>query len=216
MNNENTQQPHGNARFDWLHVFLITVLAIIFTAILTVWIAKAWLFPDEFKPVRLSDTEQHTLDKKLDALDFDNSGRLKPEKYSEQGAERNIVFTEKELNALLASNTDLARKLAIDLSEDLVSAKLLIPVDEDFPVFGGKTLKVKTGVEFAYKEARPVVILKGISIMGVPLPNAWMGGIKNIDLIHEFGNEDGFWKSFAQGIENIKVADGQLFIKLKE
>ena len=120
------------------------------------------------------------------------------------------------MNALLAKNTDLAKKLAIDLSDDLVSAKLLVPVDEDFPVFGGKILRVRTGVVFAYNKGKPVIILKGITIMGVPIPNAWLGGIKNMDLVKEFGAENGFWKTFSEGIEDIKVEEGRLKIKLKE
>ena len=119
------------------------------------------------------------------------------------------------MKALLARNTDLARKLALDLSEDLVSAKLLVPVDPDFPVMGGKILKVRAGLELAYDAGRPIVVLRGISIMGVPLPNAWLGGIKNIDLVSEFGDA-GFWRGFADGIEHIRVEDGRLNIKLKE
>ena len=71
---------------------------------------------------------------------------LKPEPYSEQGAERSISLTERELNALLAKNTNLARKLAIDMSDDLMSARAIIPVDEDFPVLGGQTIRVNAGV----------------------------------------------------------------------
>lgn len=114
-------------------------------------------------------------------------------------------FSEKEINALLANNTDLARKLAIDLSDDLVSAKLLINVDPDLPVLGGKIIRTRAGVELAYRNGRPVVVLKGISIMGAPLPNAWMGGIKNIDLVREFGDQQDFWKAFADGVEHIRV-----------
>ena len=148
--------------------------------------------------------------------EFDQSGRLKPERYTEAGASREVRFSERELNGLLASNTDMARKLAIDLSDQLVSAKLLVPVDPDFPVLGGKTLRVNAGVEMAYREARPIVILKGVSIMGVPVPNAWLGGLKNIDLVSEFGDTQGFWKSFSEGVDNIRVEEGKLVVKLKE
>ncbi|MFA7593574.1 MAG: hypothetical protein WCY26_07530, partial [Thiohalobacteraceae bacterium] len=61
-----------------------------------------------------------------------------------------------------------------------------------------------------------VVVLKGVSLMGVPLPNAWIGGLKNIDLVQEFGAEQGFWKAFADGVEDIRVEDGRLKITLKE
>jgi hypothetical protein len=64
-------------------------------------------------------------------------------------------------------------------------------------------------------EGRPVVILKGVSLWGVPLPNAWLGYNKNIDLIKEYGDR-GFWKAFADGVEEIEVKEGKLRIKLKE
>lgn len=216
MNSVTTPSGAVRGRFDWLHVSLITLLVIIITVIVTIWLVRTYIFPTEFEPVTLNSQEQQALDQKLEALDFDASGRLKPEKYSEQGVERKLAFSEKELNALLASNTELARQLAFDLSNDLVSAKLLLPLDEDFPVLGGKTVKVKAGVEFAYRNARPVVVLKGVSVMGVPVPNAWLGGLKNIDLVTEFGNQQGFWQAFAEGVEHISVVDGQLRIELKE
>lgn len=93
---------------------------------------------------------------------------------------------------------------------------LLVTVDEDFPLLGGKTLRVNTGVVFTFFTGKPVVILKGITIMGVPMPNAWLGGIKNIDLVKEFGAAKRFWKTFSDGVENIKVEEGLLKIKLKE
>ena len=68
----------------------------------------------------------------------------------------------------------------------------------------------------AYQNDKPYIALKGISIMGIPIPNAWLGGIKNVDLVNEFGIDPGFWKSFSEGVENIQVTDGKIFIKLKE
>ncbi|MDH3378077.1 MAG: arginine N-succinyltransferase, partial [Gammaproteobacteria bacterium] len=53
------------------------------------------------------------------------------------------------------------------------------------------------------------------SIMGVPLPNAWLGGIKNIDLVREYGDE-GFWKAFDAGVEEVSVDEGRLRIVLKK
>jgi len=108
-------------------------------------------------------------------------------------------------NAMLAKNTDLANKPAIDLSDDLVSAKLLIPLEPDFPLLGGKTLRLNTGVEMAYREGRPVAILKGVGIMGTPIPNAWLGNLKNVDLVNGFGGDQGCWKSFSEGVDNIRV-----------
>ena len=141
---------------------------------------------------------------------------LRPQPYKENASKREIVLSEKELNALLARNTDLAKKLAIDLSDDLASAKLLLPMDEDFPLLGGKTIKVQAGLELSYADGKPIVMLKGVSIFGVPLPNAWLGNMKNVDLVKEFGDKKGFWNSFAAGIGKIEIAEGQLRIHLKE
>ena len=52
--------------------------------------------------------------------------------------------------------------------------------------------------------------------MGIPIPGAWLGGLKNIDLVSEFGDQQGFWKSFADGVENIRVEEGRLKVQLKE
>jgi hypothetical protein len=217
--------PAAPRRFGCLHLFLAVLVAVVLTAVVTFFIVKMVLFPPPFKPVQLNAREEQVLQAKLDCLDFTaeaqslapaDSGTLEPEAYSETDADRTVRFSEKELNALLANNTDLADKLAIDLSRNLISAKLLIPLDEDIPILGGKTLRVKTGAEFSYANGKPVLMLRGVSIMGVALPNAWLGGLKNIDIIQEFGGEAGFWQALADGIEALSIQDGQLSITLKE
>ena len=55
-----------------------------------------------------------------------------------------------------------------------------------------------------------------MSIWGVPIPNAWLGGIKNVDLVQEFGYEAGFWQGFAAGVDDLQVEEGMLKIRLKE
>jgi len=229
--------PDPQRRSSRFKILLLVVAVAVVTSGITVWLTIACLFPKEFKPVTLSDREEQVLDTKLARLDpargyaEAKSGRqnddrqmdrgkpgtsVTPERYSEAGGSRQIRLSERELNGLLARNTDLAHKLAIDLSEDLASAKLLIPLDPDVPFFGGKTLKVTAGLELKYDGRNPIVMLKGVSIWGVPLPNAWLGGLKNVDLVKEFGSENGFWQAFAAGVEHIRVEEGRLSLKLKE
>lgn len=230
-----TGNTEKNTSLRWPHVLLIVAGTIILTIIGTYWVLTSYVFVSSFEPVELSQKEEKTLQQKLRSIGYDFSfsspqinqkddirneinkeGFLKPEAYSEQGARREVSFTEREVNALLAKNTDLAQKLAIDFSNDLVSARLLIPLDADFPVMGGKTLRLNAGLGMAYRNDKPVIILKGVSIMGVPIPNAWLGGLKNIDLVSEFGVDPGFWKSFSEGVEHIQVADGKIDIRFKE
>ncbi len=233
----NVATPEQGQRFDRLHIVLLVLVVICGSVGITFWVLTTFMFPTEFKPVTLSAQEEQVLSAKLDRLESldtlgtpgkrrEGQGRsrntgvaagpLEPERYSEAGATREIILTEKELNALLARNTDLATRLAIDLSGDLVSMKLLVAVDEDFPILGGRTLKVRAGVRLAYRDGKPVVALSGVSIMGIPVPNAWLGGIKNIDLVQEYGASDGFWEAFSEGVEDIRVSERRLKITLKE
>lgn len=230
--------------FSGKQVLLFLFIAMALTALVTFWVIRTYIVPADFKPVALSTSEQGALDTKLRQLGvdpkalmpqakreegaatvvrdgkqvdaFDAEGRLVPEAYTETPEKRNVRLNERELNALVASNPDMAKRLAIDLSNDLASAKLLIPVDPDMPMLGGKTLRVNAGVELSYREEQPVVRLRGISIMGVPMPNAWLGNLKNVDLVEQFGAGPGFWQGFAEGVEMLEISDGELHIKLKE
>jgi hypothetical protein len=221
---------NDKAQHSWLKVLGIVVVASVISTLVAIGAMYLYLFPGTFKPVTLSTSEEQVLENKLEQLggmqrsrvlhqdreQVGASGDLQPERYTESDANREIILTERELNALLAKNTDLARKLAIDLTQDLASAKLLIPLDEEFPLLGGKTLKVNAGLELAYRNAKPIVALRGISLWGVPIPNAWLGNIKNVDLVQEFGDQKGFWEAFANGVDEMEVSEGQLRIKLKE
>ena len=222
---DNQDKP-DRRRLGCLSIGLIVICAACLTTALTIGVARYLLFPKDFKPVRLNAHEEEVLRGKVRVLTGTKAGAaaqgaeksgspLEPEPYSEAGARREVNLTERELNGLLAKNTQLANRLAIDLSDDLASAKLLLPLDPEFPILGGKTLKVTAGLELRYAGNKPVVILRGISVWGVPLPNAWIGGLKNINLVDEFGMNRGFWQTFAAGVENIRIEDGRLSLKLK-
>lgn len=246
MTDVNVEELSQKKGFSGKQVFFIVLVTLVVAIILTYFVLQRYIFANEFKPVQLSQSESVELNHKLQSLGFqpdttaaedkpkkkkrlwnigskedkdnrqDEDQMLTPEAYKEDSSKREINFTEKELNAMLANNTDMAKRVAIDLSNDLASAKMLIPMDPDFPFIGGKTLRVNTGLGLSFSNDRPVVILKGVSIMGVPIPNAWLGNLKNVDLVSEFGLESGFWKTFAAGVEYVNVQDGKLQIKLKE
>ena len=75
---------------------------------------------------------------------------------------------------------------------------------------------MNAGLELKYGAGQPSVILRGVSVMGVPVPNAWLGGLKNVDLVEQFGGDPGFWQAFADGIDAIEIRDGALHMLLKE
>uniref|UniRef100_UPI0040567CD2 arginine N-succinyltransferase n=1 Tax=Candidatus Electronema sp. TaxID=2698783 RepID=UPI0040567CD2 len=224
----NTPAPKPKTGFSLKQLLAVAAAAMLLTAAGAALAVKIWLFPQSLKPVVLDQQEERRLEEKLERLeafsvpsapqqgDFEEDGRLRSERYSEDGASREISFSEREINSLLAKNTDLADKLAVNFSDNLISLRLLLPLDPNFPVMGGKTLRLRAGAELSYRDGRPAVILKGVSLMGVPLPNAWLGGMKNIDLMQEFGGQPGFWQSLGAGLESVSVQDGKISLRLRE
>ncbi|QGT77499.1 arginine N-succinyltransferase [Guyparkeria halophila] len=232
--------PEPKRGVGCLGVSLIVVGTMVVTLALGAVAVRYFLFPSPFEPVELDTAEQQRLDDKLAAIgvqtqrtpppagdrfaarpeEFDAQGRLKPEAYREQDAPREVQFDERELNAIIARDPAMARRLAIDLSEDLVSVKLLVPLPPDFPIMGGQTLRLNAGAEVRQvptpNGSRLAVVVTGVSLWGVPLPNAWIGGLKGVDLVAEFGGQPGFWQSLADGVESVQVEEGQLVFRLAE
>lgn len=221
--------PHKNQIRSQAKTILLTIFITLLVVALSAWAINHYLFPTHFSSAKLSSSEIKTLNKKLQQVSLptidqkhtptaQSNTTLTPERYSEERAPREIAFSEREVNAFLAHNSDLSDKLAIDLSDNLISAKWLLPLDPDFPLLGGKTLKLTAGLEVAYRHEKPVIKLRGVSLWGIPLPDAWLGYMKNVDLIKEFGgeNQQGFWKNFADGIDYVEVNNGDMIVKLKQ
>ena len=201
--------------------FLVLLAAAV---LIVVWIRQN-VYASKFTPVTLTPKENVVLQDKLARLRQEEPvsvpfesvpGKpLSPEPYTE-GANRQIQLSERELNGLIAGTPDIARKVAIDLSDDLISVKLLLPVEDEVPVLGGKTFRIHLGLAVRYEEEKPYIALKGVSLGGIPLPNAWLGYLKNVNLVGEFESGDGFWKIFSGGVRSIEVRQGRMRNTLKE
>ncbi len=233
MENQDTniqELPEKKAPSGCLRLLKIASLFILIIIIIVAGWAKYNIYASTYTPVELSLKEQKVLDSKLALLqhpsetsapattykDSNSPGPLDPEKYSEIGARREIRLTEKEMNALIANTPETGQRVAIDLSENLVSLKLIVPMDEEIIFLGGKTLRINIGIILSYDNNGPVVALKGVSLGGIPLPNAWLGYIKEKNLVDEFGADGGFWQLFSEGIRDIKVKEGHILVRLNK
>lgn len=215
--------------------FVLVLIVALVSVGATLWFARTVLYPQPFQPVVLDTREQATLEGKLEDLAraHDSTARprapkeadtqalpsaqpLEPAPYVEEARDRVIHFTQRELNAMIARDPDLARQLAVDLSDDLVSATLLITLPPDFPLFSGRTVRLATGLRVRHEQGRPAVIVEGVSLMGVPLPAAWLGGLKGRDLVALYGPEGGFWHAFSEGVQDLRVERGRLRVELAE
>lgn len=222
---------HTRTRGSERGLGVVGVLGVVAAVILATMAGTAWwvgryVYARPMEPVRLSAAEQRTLADKLARLEAAPPARrpparagtepLEPTPYTEDDADREIRLSERELNGLVARDEAVARRVAIDLADDLVSVTMLVPFDRDLPLLGGKTLRIATGLELAYAEGRPIVAIRGISLGGVPLPRAWWGDIKGKNLVEEFGAPGGFWDQFAKGVDGIQVREGELWVQLRE
>ncbi|MBM9537035.1 arginine N-succinyltransferase [Desulfobulbus alkaliphilus] len=224
------ETPRKQAGLSTPQVIGLVIAAMLLTMVVTLLVVRSWLFAKPFEPVVLAPAEAQRLEQKLARFEQGSDpgpmhqpeaerpgvGELRAEPYTEDDLAREIMLTEREINAMIARNTDLARKVAVGFTTDLISLHLLIPMDPDLPFVGGKTLRVRAGATLAFRGDRPVFILRGVSVMGIPLPNAWIGGLKNIDLVEVFGAEPGFWQGFADGVAAVEVGEGSLRIQLRE
>ena len=219
---------HSNESGSVLIILLVIVLVLFVAGGFWVW---QNFYARPFTPVELTQPEKNELNTKIHALQesakssspLKNSpgeerykdGSLKPEPYSEKNAKREIFLTERELNSFI-KDPSIAKNVAVDLSDDQLSIKILMPLDQDFPILGGKTIKLHMGTTLAYSNNNLVVVMNGISVGGVPVPAAWWGGIKNKNLVEYFGGNNGFWDTLSAGISDVKITDGRMYVKLKD
>ncbi|MFN2342639.1 MAG: hypothetical protein ABR542_04720 [Desulfonatronovibrio sp.] len=200
----------------------IVFLAIFISVVATLLVVRIWFFPSSINPVDLNEQEKVVLNAKLGALksqntaDENNVSKPSPGAYTERSQDRILYFTQRELNAMIARNPDLARKVSIHLSDRLISATMIVTLPVDFPVFGGRTVRISSGLHVDYQQGKPVITVEGVSIMGVPVPGAWLGGIKGRDLTAFYAEDEGFWSAFAQGVNDLKIEDGRLRVELAE
>ena len=200
-------------------VFSLLALAVFLTAVVTLLIARFWLFPPSgLSPVVLSAQEKEVLDEKMQSLlAVSHSKELIPERYSEEGADRVIFLSQREINSIIAREPRLANRAKIHLSKDMISAGLLIILPDDMPVLAGKTVKVTTGIAVSFTDGQPSMIVEGVSLMGLPLPSSWLGGIKGVDLMkQETARGFSLRGIFGDGIKDLRVEDGRLRVELTE
>ncbi|WP_447965016.1 arginine N-succinyltransferase [Nitrospira sp. Ecomares 2.1] len=231
MNTETTQVVVSRRKFSGKQVILVVGLAMLVLALGVVLWMNQYVNAAMFQPTRLGESEQQVLNVKMAHLlhtaDSPSSSvsqpspstvnlPIEPVPYSETDANRQIQLTEREVNALIATDSYMARHMAVDMADDLLSVQLVVPVKHEMPLVGGRMLKVNFGLALSYANGKPVVAMRGISLGGIPLPSAWWGDIKNTNLVEEFGGSGGFWDQFSKGVKDMKVQDGQLYVMLKE
>lgn len=186
------------------------------TAAGTAWWVKRHFYASALKPVQLSEKEQAAFEQKLEILETASETqpvRVEPAPVHDP---REIALSAREINAFLAAQ-GVGDRVKVDLSRDRVSASFILPVDPDFPLIGGTTLRFKLALG-ALMDAAGKFVLKidDVTVGGIPMPNAWLGGIKGLDLIAANLENDPVVRGFVEGIKEFEISQGAVRLRLNE
>jgi hypothetical protein len=186
-----------------------------------------WYIQRPIKPVVLSASEKATVEKKLEQLSVttedpprttipDGAINLpEPDRPYEPGS-KVLRLTERELNGLLNANTDLGKTVRLELGRDAINAYIAAPIPEDVPILGGKMFRARGRFRVSLIEGEaPYAILEDVTIFGLSLPKAWLGGIKGENLLADaMGERSG--KPALKGVKSLRVEPGALVLEVDD
>ncbi len=182
------------------------------TAAATAWWVKRNVYASPMTPVSLTATEEVELQQKIAA--FENPAAAPA--VSPEEAKRTLVVSQKEVNAYLAKQ-GLGESVKVDLNKDALAVSTLIPVPPDAPFLGGTTLRIRVSLAASMNDSHQVVLnVQDVSLGGVPMPNAWLGDIKGVNLVTSDINTNPALKRFFDGIKEMDLEDDSLRVVLNE
>jgi len=133
---------------------------------------------------------------------------------------RELVLTQRELNGILNTNTDFGQYVKVDLKPGYFDITTILPVPEDAPFLGGKTLRLSVDVTMKKADGGDMVLaVRDVSLLGVPLPADWLealGIYKGDNLLKELEAQSPFFEKFFAGIEKVELVGGEMKVKLAE
>jgi len=160
-----------------------------------------------FSPVQLSATEQSALDQKMAEIQSGNAPITDPSK--------TIILSEREINGFLKEQ-GLGETVKVSINNGNISATALVPFDKDVPVVGGHTVRLKLAVNTELdKDHRLALRVSDVNVSGISLPNAWLGGIKGLNLLAD-DTTDSPLKNLADGIKTFEVKKGEVRVVLND
>ena len=206
--------PALPTRSGWKKPLLVTACVIFGIGAVTA-ASAAWWYHDNlsaspFRAVQLSRTEAQVLDQKVDTL----KGSVKPAEPVTDPA-KTLVLSEREINGYLQEQ-GLGEQFKVSIKNGVIAATALVPVDNEVPVLGGHTVRVKISFNTKLDDKHHMALsLADLSVGGISLPNAWLGNIKGMNVLAS-NNDDGVLKGFAAGIKDFQVRDGEVRVVLND
>ncbi len=217
--------PPRPQKRSWLVYGCGTLLALLLLIVGSV-VITLWWIQRPIKPVVLSAQEKAAVDEKL-RLTRGNAPAQPPVTASNPNA--NLVqdrpyapgskvfkLTEREVNGLLNANTDLGKSVRLEFARDAINAYVVVPIPQDFPVGGGRMFRARSRFRLSLgNDGAPYAILDDVTVFGVSLPKAWLGGLKGENLLGEAtGERNG--RPALRGIKSLRVEPGALVLEVED
>jgi hypothetical protein len=127
-----------------------------------------------------------------------------------------LKLTEREVNGLLNANTDLGKSVRIEFAQDALNTYLAVRIPEDFPVGGGKMFRARGRFRLSLGNGgAPYAVLEDVTVFGLSLPKAWLGGLKGENLISRaMGERNG--SPVLRGIKSLRIEPGALVLEVED
>lgn len=127
-----------------------------------------------------------------------------------------LKLTDREINGLLNANTDLGKSVRLEFAQDAINAYLAVRIPDDFPVGGGKMFRARGRFRVSLGNGgEPYAILEDVTVFGLSLPKAWLGGLKGENLIGAAVGE-GKRAPVLRGIKSLRVEPGALVLEVED
>jgi hypothetical protein len=201
---------------------LAMLVIIVATVAITIW----WI-QRPIVPVVLSATEKKVVDDKLEqagvaptnrpAATVSRDAAPKPaQDLPYVPGAKELRLTERELNGLLNANTDLGKTVRLELRQDAINAYLAVPIPQDFPIGAGRMFRARGRFRVSLNnDEKPYAILEDVTVLGLSLPKAWLGGLKGENLIAEaVGERNG--SPVIRGIKNLRIVPGAVVLEVED
>ena len=191
---------------------------------------------ERFEPVVLTPSEQQVFDQKLSALDLVSEGAEgrvaippledAPVVDAEPAAvkledvidDRTLILTQRELNSWLHAESERGDEFKVLLVRDGIEVRMSVQMEEDAIIMKGKNIRGKIRMHIAMEGDDFVVQVKKVTVGGIALPKAWLEGLgvsEGTNLIGEFYSPE-FAEKFSEGIEEFRIEDGKMILRLAE
>jgi len=123
-------------------------------------------------------------------------------------------LTEREINGLLNANTDLGKSVRLEFAQDAISAYVAVRIPDDFPIGGGRMFRGRARFRLSLGNGgQPYAVLEDVTVFGLSLPKAWLGGIKGENLL---GDAVGQHNRLLKGIKSLRIEPGALVLEVED